>query len=180
MPDPPTRPLIVGNRTGLCSFVIRRVRRATGARDTCGRKHLIHLPLHHMTSSCVIGNAVCTRRGETKIRITTHPEPVFYHPLRSCASTASRESIEIGEENWGRLTELNKQLLEREFGTILFKFCFEVIFSHIAFGEIVRVTRCTRHPLPVTRCPSLAEKTCIRFSTPSFRLSKVCALLQTL
>ena len=152
MPDPPTR-LIVRNRTRFCSLVTRSLRRATGARVACGRKHLIHLPLHHMTSSCVIGNAVCTRRGETTDQNITHPEPVFYHPLHALLCP---NSIEGEHRDRGRSSGSNKQLLEREFG-ILFKFCFEVIFSH----------NCSRHPLPatrypspVTRHPSPAEKTC--------------------
>ena len=68
--------------------------------------------LHHME------RRVYKRRGETKIHITTTPELVFYHPLRSCAPTASRDSIHIDEAIQCKLAESNKQLLWREFGIL--------------------------------------------------------------
>ena len=69
--------------------------------------------LHHME------RRVYKRRGETKIHITTTPELVFYHPLRSCAPTASRDSIHIDEAIQCKLAESNKQLLSRIWHSVL-------------------------------------------------------------
>lgn len=59
---------------------------------------------------------VFKRRGETKIRISKTPESVYYHPLRSCAPSASSMNIKLEESVVARLSESNKQLLWREFG----------------------------------------------------------------
>ena len=56
------------------------------------------------------------RRGETKIRISATPEAVYYHPLRSCAPSATSTNIKLAESAVDRLTESTKQLLWREFG----------------------------------------------------------------
>ena len=55
------------------------------------------------------------RHGETKIRISKTPEPVYYHPLRSCAPSASSMNIKLEESVVTRLSDSNKQLLWREF-----------------------------------------------------------------
>ena len=59
---------------------------------------------------------VFKRRGETKIRISKTPEHVYYHPLRSCAPSASSMNIKLEESVVTRLSDSNKQLLWREFG----------------------------------------------------------------
>ena len=59
---------------------------------------------------------VFKRRGEMKIRISKTPEPVYYHPLRSCAPSASSTNIKLEESVVTRLSDSNKQLLWREFG----------------------------------------------------------------
>lgn len=56
------------------------------------------------------------RRGEIKVRISKHPEQVYYHPLRSCAPLASRDNIPIEVSVRSKLAEATKQILWREFG----------------------------------------------------------------
>ena len=56
------------------------------------------------------------RQGETKIRISATPEAVYYHPLRSCAPSATSTNIKLVDSAVDRLTESTKQLLWREFG----------------------------------------------------------------
>ena len=64
---------------------------------------------------------VFKRRGETNIRISNTPEPVYYHPFRSCVPSASSMNIKLEESVVKRLSrpDSNKQLLWREFGVRL-------------------------------------------------------------
>ena len=51
---------------------------------------------------------VFKRRGETKIRISKTPEPVYYHPLRSCVPSVSSMNIKLEESVVTRLSDSNK------------------------------------------------------------------------
>ena len=59
---------------------------------------------------------VYRRRGETKIRISKSLEAVYYHPMRSCAPSASDTNIKMDDKVAGQLSDSNRQLLWREFG----------------------------------------------------------------
>ena len=52
---------------------------------------------------------VFKRRGETKMMISKTSEPVYYHPLRSCAPSASSLNIKLEETVVTRLSDSNKQ-----------------------------------------------------------------------
>ena len=56
------------------------------------------------------------RGGETKIRISKSLEAVYYHPMRSCAPSASGTNIKMDDKVAGQLSDSNRQLLWREFG----------------------------------------------------------------
>ena len=82
------------------------------------------------------------------LRISRTPsQSSTIHCMRSCAPTASRESIEIGEEVRGQTNNFSSANLA---------FCSSSVLKWY-FPTIVHVTRypppVTRHPLPVTRYP---------------------------
>ena len=56
---------------------------------------------------------VYRRRGETKIRISKSLETVYYHPMRSCAPSASGTNIKMDDKVAGQLSNSNRR---REFG----------------------------------------------------------------
>lgn len=56
------------------------------------------------------------RRGETKIRISKSLEAVYYHPMRSCAPSASGTNIKMDDKVAGQLSNSNRRLLWRECG----------------------------------------------------------------
>ena len=58
-------------------------------------------------------------RGETKIRISKSLEAVYYHPMRSCAPSASGTKFKMDDKVAGELSDSNRQLLWREFGVHL-------------------------------------------------------------
>ena len=49
------------------------------------------------------------RRGETKIRISKSLEVVYYHPMRSCAPSASGTNIKMDDKVAGQLSDSNRQ-----------------------------------------------------------------------
>lgn len=63
------------------------------------------------------------RPGETKIRISSTPEMIYYHPVKSCtnltASDVREGKLIVADDVQKNLSSLHKRVLFKEFGMML-------------------------------------------------------------
>lgn len=100
-----------------CSFIVPQLQPAMGAKDV----YEISLPppapydlfIRHEE------RRVYNRAGETRIRISSKPEMVYYHPLRSCTGLDEGDveagRLVVSREVHRLLTKVHRRHLFKEF-----------------------------------------------------------------